>query len=111
MPTDAEREELRNRVKYWADRLQATPRVVRIQSMTRKWGSCSSSGLITLASELADQDPGFRDFVIVHELLHLRMPSHGRHFKALMSAHLPDWRTHDMSREDPAGSYAVSSGG
>jgi predicted metal-dependent hydrolase len=58
----------------------------------RKWGSCSSAGTVTLASDLVDQDPRFQDFVIAHELLHLRVPTHGRLFKALMSAHVPGWR-------------------
>ncbi len=66
--------------------------------MTRKWGSCSTSGTITLAIDLAEQEPGFQDFVIVHELLHLRVPNHGKLFKALMSVHVPAWKEHNMKR-------------
>jgi predicted metal-dependent hydrolase len=66
--------------------------------MTRKWGSCSTAGTITLAEDLAEQEPGFQDFVIVHELLHLRVPTHGRLFKALMTAHVPAWRQFDIER-------------
>ena len=54
-----------------------------MQEMRRKWGSCSSAGTITLARDLAAQDRRFQDYVIVHELLHLRLPTHGRVFKAL----------------------------
>ena len=60
--------------------------------MTRKWGSCSTSGVITLALDLAKQDRRFQDYVIVHELLHLKVPNHGKVFKALMGLHLPAWR-------------------
>jgi len=66
--------------------------------MTRKWGSCSTAGIVTLAEDLADQEECFQDFVIVHELLHLRVPNHGRLFKALMTAHVPNWREHDQTR-------------
>jgi len=45
--------------------------------------------------DLDDEPEAFQDFVIVHELVHLRVPNHGRLFKALMSAHLPKWRTFD----------------
>jgi hypothetical protein len=96
------REERRNRfrlaVERWSRRLKVTPRMVRVQRMTRKWGSCSASGIITLADDLAEQAPGFQDFVIVHELLHLRVPNHGRVFRALMSLHVPDWRSWDVRR-------------
>jgi predicted metal-dependent hydrolase len=60
--------------------------------MVRKWGSCSSGGVITLADDLVQRSLGFQDFVIVHELLHLRVPNHGRLFKAMLSAHVRKWR-------------------
>jgi predicted metal-dependent hydrolase len=66
--------------------------------MTRKWGSCSTTGIVTLARDLDDQDTGFQDFVIVHELLHLKVPNHGRLFKALMTAHVPGWRSLQVVR-------------
>lgn len=66
--------------------------------MTRKWGSCSTAGTITFARDLADQQSGFQDFVIAHELLHLRVPNHRKVFKALMSVYVPDWRAHDVRR-------------
>jgi len=94
------RAHIRYRVEYWSTRLKVTPRIVRIRRMTRKWGSCSTSGIITLAEDLADQDVRFQDFVIAHELLHLRVPSHGKIFKALMSVHVPDWRKYDALRLD-----------
>ena len=95
---DARREQLLQRVGLWAERLNAKPRIVRVQRMTRKWGSCSTSGIITLAEDLADEDPPFQDFVVAHELLHLRVSNHGKVFKALMSIHVPGWRELDASR-------------
>ena len=70
--------------------------------MTRKWGSCSTKGIITLAEDLADRKSGFQDFVIAHELLHLRVQNHGKVFKALMNMHVPDWRKHDVVRRTTA---------
>ncbi len=95
---DERREALRRRVESWAARLRVRPRVVRVQRMTRKWGSCSTSGTVTLAADLGDQDPGFQDFVIAHELLHLRVPNHGKLFKVLMTAHVPGWRSRRVAR-------------
>ena len=95
---DERRGAICSRVEYWSGRLNVQPRQVRVQSMTRKWGSCSMSGIITLANDLADQEDGFQDFVIAHELLHLRVPNHGRLFKALMTAYVPDWKQYDVRR-------------
>lgn len=89
---------LRRRVDVWAVRLRVMPRAVRVQHMTRKWGSCSTVGTITLAIDLDDESERFQDFVIVHELLHLKVPNHGRVFKALMTVHVPSWRAMDAAR-------------
>ncbi len=95
---DDSSEALRQRVEHWAERLHVPAPRVRVQGMNRKWGSCSTAGTITLAADLGNQDVEFQNFVIAHELLHLRVPNHGKLFKALMTAHVPDWRQHDIAR-------------
>jgi predicted metal-dependent hydrolase len=99
---DHSRDRLRQRVKHWSKRLKVRPRVVRVQRMTRKWGSCSTNGIVTLADDLAQKKRGFQDFVIAHELLHLRVPNHGKVFKALMNLHVPAWRKLDVERGAPS---------
>jgi predicted metal-dependent hydrolase len=101
-------QELRRRTLAWAVKLRVNPKLIRIQDMRRKWGSCSAAGTVTLASDLIDQDVRFQDYVIAHELLHLRVPGHGRLFKALMSAHVPGWRKLDARRQIPPASWADS---
>lgn len=93
-------QELRRRALAWALKLKVNPRTVRVQAMRRKWGSCSSTGTVTLATDLLDQQPRFQDYVIVHELLHLRYrkAAHGRVFKALLSAHVPGWHAMEQQR-------------
>jgi predicted metal-dependent hydrolase len=90
--------DLKRRVADWSVRLRVSPKLVRVYPMRRKWGSCSSAGIITLAIDLADRDQDFRDFVIAHELLHLRYPHHSRLFKAIMTMHIPNWRKLDARR-------------
>lgn len=58
--------------------------------MTRKWASCSPRGVVTFSLDLLEEDRQFGEVVIVHELLHLQVPNHGKLFKSLMMAHLPD---------------------
>ena len=88
-------QELRRKTHAWAIKLRVNPRAIRVQEMRHKWGSCSSIGTVTFATDLADKDAVFQDYVIVHELLHLRYGSHGKVFKALLTAHVPAWRSID----------------
>ncbi len=94
---------LRERAQAWAGKLHVFPRVVRVATMLYKWGSCSQRGTVTLAVDLADQEEHFQDYVIAHELLHLRVPRHGRVFSALMTAHLPGWREQEKIRRERCG--------
>jgi len=75
-------------VQAWARRLGVTPREIHLRPMKRKWASCSSRGRLTFNTELLHQPAAFRREVIVHELLHLKVPNHGPLFKALLKAYL-----------------------
>lgn len=81
----------RARVQEWADTIGVHPSAVHLRAMRRKWASCSSRGRLTFDTGLLACERGFSDFVIVHELLHLRVPNHGKLFKSLLSAYLPAW--------------------
>ena len=80
--------EFRQRVQCWAKKLGVRPRQVRIQVMRRKWASCSTRGTVSFSCDLLGQPRRFRDELIVHELVHLRIPHHGRLFRRIVSAHL-----------------------
>ena len=75
-------------VRAWAQRLGVTPREIHLRPMKRKWASCSSRGRLTFNTDLLRQPAAFRREVIVHELLHLKVPNHGPLFKALLKAYL-----------------------
>ena len=62
------------------------------------WRTQGSGKTFTPPVYLAEQQPDFQDFVIAHELLHLRIPNHGKLFKALMTAQLPGWKKQDVRR-------------
>lgn len=85
-------------VGKWAKQLRVTPRQVRVQRMTRKWGSCSRAGRLTFADALMGQPKRFQRYVAVHELLHLRVRNHGRLFKAYLAVYQSDWRVLAASR-------------
>ena len=64
------------------------PEEIHIQSMKRKWASCSSRGRLTFDKKLLDEPEEVRVKVILHELLHLRYPNHGKMFKLLLDYYL-----------------------
>jgi predicted metal-dependent hydrolase len=82
---------MRDEIQHWATKIGAKPKRVQIQRMTTKWASCSTSGRICFSTELLEEPAAFREVVIVHELLHLLVPNHGKLFKSLMNAHVPGW--------------------
>ncbi len=63
----------------------------RFRKMKKRWGSCTAAGKITLNTELARAPVHCIDYVIIHELCHLRYPNHGPEFYNLLSRALPDW--------------------
>jgi predicted metal-dependent hydrolase len=83
---------LKRRAMAWALKLKVNPARVVVADMPNKWGSCSPDGVVTFAEDLAGRDPEFQDYVIVHELLHLRYSGHGPRFRAMMTAMVPRWR-------------------
>lgn len=88
---EVNRLDFRDEVTRWAGRMGVQPARIQIQPMTKKWASCSPSGRISFSTDLLVEDGQFRELVIVHELLHLQVPNHGKLFKSLLNAYLPEW--------------------
>ena len=88
---------LRGMVEAWAARMDVQPRRVSLREMYRKWGSCSGKGTVTLSTALLRVPPALAEYVVVHELAHLREANHGAGWQALMTATLPDWRERDAA--------------
>lgn len=87
--------------RVFAERLKACyPRVeglgipypaLAIRDMKVRWGSCSTKGRITLNRRLIQVPKDLMDYVILHELCHLKQHDHSPAFYALLKQILPDW--------------------
>jgi len=69
-----------------------TPTGFAVKTLKRRWGSCTSKGKITISSELVKLNDIYLEYVILHELCHLRHHNHGKEFYKLLSEVFPDWK-------------------
>lgn len=65
---------------------------IRLKTMKVQWGSCSPSGRMTLNPLLVRAPWECIDYVLLHELCHLREHNHSKRFFRLLNAHMPGWR-------------------
>jgi predicted metal-dependent hydrolase len=63
-----------------------------IRTMKRRWGSCSNKGVITLSTELIKLSDLYIEYVIAHELCHLKHHNHGLQYYKLLSEVFPEWK-------------------
>lgn len=91
-------ERFKERVGAWAAKVRVKPTQIRVQKMSRKWASCSTIGWVSFSEDLLRQPGEFQDYVIVHELLHLKVRNHGKLFKGLLNAHLSSGQAAAVAR-------------
>ncbi|MFZ0283199.1 MAG: SprT family zinc-dependent metalloprotease [Bacteroidales bacterium] len=63
-----------------------------VRTMKSRWGSCSSKGKVNLSYDLVRLDEIYSEYVIIHELCHLRHHNHGAGFYELLSEVYPRWK-------------------
>lgn len=71
-------------------KLKSTPKI-SVRKMVRRWGSCTKAGNITLNLELVRVPVNCIDYVIIHELCHVKIHDHSPRFYRTLSRVLPDW--------------------
>ena len=69
---------------------------MQIRSQRRRWGSCSTRGTISLNLCLLFQRQAVLQYLMVHELAHLRHMNHGPRFWELVGQYEPQWREFDL---------------
>src|SRR5712671_6736050 len=89
--TITDKAEFKERVRRWAEKLDARVTSISVRPMTRKWASYSTTGRLTFDASLLELREDLQDYVIVHELLHFHAPNHGKLWKSLMRVHLGEY--------------------
>ena len=75
-----------------AEQLGVAYRRIRIGGQRTLWGSCSPSGTLSFNWRLVLAPLEVLDYVVVHEVCHLRVPNHSRAFWGLVEGRRPHWR-------------------
>lgn len=82
----------------WVDALPP----MRLQRMKVQWGSCSPAGRLTLNPMLVKAPRECVDYVVLHELCHLKHHNHGAGFYAALDRYMPEWRRIKARLDDMA---------
>lgn len=87
-------ERIRSLIEEWQPTIGVEVSEWRIRRMKTRWGSCNSEDRrIWLNLELAKKSPLCVEYVVVHEMVHILEPEHGKHFTELMNRFMPQWRS------------------
>lgn len=85
--------ELTMRFQYWAQKMKLQPRQLKFREQKTRWGSCSSQGVINLNWRLICFSSEVMDYVIVHELSHMRFMNHSEKFWNEVGRFIPEYQT------------------
>jgi predicted metal-dependent hydrolase len=83
-------ERLPKRVAHYSARMGLSPSALRFRRMKSQWGNCNAKGVVTFNTLLMQLSPECIDYVVVHELAHLRHMNHSKAFHALVARHFPE---------------------
>jgi predicted metal-dependent hydrolase len=79
------------RVAHYAPLLKVTPRSLKLSEAKSQWGSCTANGSVRLNVQLIKLPPRLIDYVVVHELAHLRELNHSAAFWRVVESVCPDY--------------------
>lgn len=99
-PTEAERQAciarakayLPGRIAYYSNIMGVTPTGVTITGARKRFGSCSGTNRLCFAWRLMQYPEAAIDYVVVHELAHIRYKNHGADFYRFIASVMPDYK-------------------
>lgn len=92
---------LPGKVSFFAEKMGVCPAGIRITSAKTRFGSCSSKGRLCFSLYLMRFPEEAVDYVVVHELAHLRCMNHSKQFYAVVASVMPDWKVRARMLKEP----------
>ncbi len=94
-------------VKQHALKKQLFPQTIKIKTQKSRWGSCGINNDININWLLIIAPPEVMEYVVVHELCHIKVRNHSAHFWALVAEHLPDYQSRRLWLKKHGGSLMM----
>lgn len=94
--------EVDRRLPELAARIGVRPGRITIKDTKSRHGSCSADGNISIAFRVVMAPPEVMDYILIHELCHIRHPNHSREFWALVAQMMPGYERHKQWLKDNA---------
>ena len=88
------KEKITERVEYYSKRFQLFPEGIKITSARSRWGSCSRDNRLSFSWIVIMASLAVIDYILIHELAHIREKNHSKKFWTYLESILPDYRKH-----------------
>jgi predicted metal-dependent hydrolase len=82
---------IRTRIQIWSSQMKLFPKALKFRNQKTRWGSCTSRGSIQINWRLIGAPIEVIDYILIHELAHLKHMNHSEEFWALVAAYCPDF--------------------
>ncbi|MCQ4334311.1 M48 family metallopeptidase [Natronomonas sp. F2-12] len=94
------REMFEKQAEYYAKAMGVEYGQIHIRNQKTKWGSCSTSGTLSLNWRLMMAPQEIVDYIVIHELAHLQEPNHDDSFWSLVAEYDPEYEAHSRWLEE-----------
>ncbi len=92
---------LPQKLEYYSRLMNLNPTALKITSAKTRFGSCSAKNSICFSLYLMRYPDECIDYVVVHELAHIKYKNHGKYFYALIEKYLPDYKNREKLLKNP----------
>jgi predicted metal-dependent hydrolase len=101
------RRNIRRRVDRLSQYTSSTPKRIEVRDLGFRWGSCGKNGVLRFNWKVLQLPVRLVDYILMHELVHLREGHHGPAFWKALGRAMPDWQTRKDALAGKAKDYLV----
>lgn len=105
--SDCAESEVGRFLKVYSEKLKVSPPTFKVKHQKRRWGSCSIDNVLRINFQLIMAPPEQLEYVVVHELCHVKEKNHSAKFWKLVGELMPDYQVHRKSLKRDGWKYVL----